>query len=127
MTPTEPLPLEIEPRDLAAWLAHDRPSAILDVREAHELAESGEVADAGHIPRGFLEATADPTAQSAHPPLTRAHGGETPVYVLCASGARAALAAKQREIEELQGELERLEALVEADREATSPGVPAAA
>ena len=79
---------------IAPTEAHASGGVILDVREAHELAESGEIADAVHIPRGFLEAKADPTAQSAHPPLTRAHGGETPVYVLCASGARAALAAK---------------------------------
>ncbi|MEF2553187.1 rhodanese-like domain-containing protein [Aurantimonas sp. A2-1-M11] len=74
--------------------AHAADGVILDVRETGELAESGEVAGAVHVPRGFLEARADPSAESAHPPLTRAHGGGMPVHVLCASGARAALAAR---------------------------------
>lgn len=74
--------------------AHGASAVLLDVREAQELADNGRVEGAVHVPRGFLEARADPTAESAHPPLTHAHGGTTPVYVLCASGARAALAAK---------------------------------
>ncbi|NDV85465.1 sulfurtransferase [Aurantimonas aggregata] len=74
--------------------AHASEALILDVREAHELAETGQVDGAVHVPRGFLEARADPTAGSAHPELSQAHGERTPVYVLCASGARAALAAK---------------------------------
>lgn len=74
--------------------AHGAEAVLLDVREAQELADNGRVDGAVHVPRGFLEARADPTAESAHPPLTQAHGGGTPVYVLCASGARAAMAAK---------------------------------
>lgn len=74
--------------------AHGSEAVILDVREAHELAENGQVAGAVHVPRGFLEARADPTADSAHPVLAQAHGESMPVHVLCASGARAALAAK---------------------------------
>jgi rhodanese-related sulfurtransferase len=74
--------------------AHRAGGVLLDVRETQELAESGRLGAAVHVPRGFLEARADPTAESAHPPLTRAHGGALPVYVLCASGARAAMAAK---------------------------------
>ena len=74
--------------------AHRSDGLVLDVREAEELAEAGRVRDAVHVPRGFLEARADPSADSAHPDLTKAHGGAQTVYVLCASGARAAMAAK---------------------------------
>lgn len=74
--------------------AHASGAVILDVREAHELDEAGRVDRAVHVPRSFLEARADPSAGSAHPDLVAAHGGGTRVYVLCASGARAALAAK---------------------------------
>ncbi len=65
---------------------------ILDVREANELTEKGRVPDALHIPRGLLEASADPQSPAANERLTAARDGTT-VDVLCASGARAALAA----------------------------------
>ncbi|MCO6402158.1 sulfurtransferase [Aurantimonas endophytica] len=74
--------------------AHRSEALILDVREAHELADTGRIDGAVHVPRGFLEARADPTAESVHPDLAQAHGATMPVYILCASGARAALAAK---------------------------------
>ena len=66
---------------------------ILDVREAHELADDGHVAGAVHVPRGFLEARADPTNAAGEKRLHESHAAKEPVYVLCASGARAALAA----------------------------------
>ena len=65
---------------------------ILDVREASELADKGCVPDALHIPRGLLEASADPQSPMANEHLTVARERGT-VDVLCASGARAALAA----------------------------------
>jgi len=65
---------------------------VLDVREADELAQKGRVPGALHIPRGLLEAHADPQGPMANARLTAMRSGGT-VDVLCASGARAALAA----------------------------------
>ena len=66
---------------------------VLDVREAHELDEDGRVPDAVHVPRGFLEAKADVTNEGGEKALHAAHSNGRPVHVLCASGARASLAA----------------------------------
>ncbi len=74
--------------------AHSGDCIILDVREAGELAQTGRVAGSVHVPRGFLEARADPSAETADAGLTGALDKNLPVYVLCASGARAAMAAK---------------------------------
>lgn len=74
--------------------AQQSDAIILDVREAEELVQAGRVKDAVHIPRGVLESRADPAAESAHADLTAALKGNRPVHVLCASGARAAMAAK---------------------------------
>ena len=77
----------VSPKD-----AHGSGGTILDVREASELADKGRVPDALHIPRGLLEANADPQSPIANERLTAVREGGT-VDVLCASGARAALAA----------------------------------
>ena len=65
---------------------------ILDVREPSELEQKGRIPDALHVPRGLLEAHADPDSPMANERLTAAQGATT-IDVLCASGARAALAA----------------------------------
>lgn len=67
--------------------------AILDVREAAELSETGKIDGALHIPRGSLEPSADADAKPDDMLLEIKNYG-TPVYVLCATGARAVLAAK---------------------------------
>lgn len=72
--------------------ARDAGSLVLDVREANELDEKGRVPDALHVPRGLLEANADPESPMANERLTAERDGGT-VDVLCASGARAAMAA----------------------------------
>ena len=66
---------------------------VLDVREAHELDGDGRVPDAVHVPRGLLEAKADVTNEGGEKALHAAHSSGRPVHVLCASGARASLAA----------------------------------
>ncbi|MDT0684095.1 MULTISPECIES: rhodanese-like domain-containing protein [Roseobacteraceae] len=66
---------------------------ILDVREPVELDSDGAIAGAIHIPRGLAEAQADPDTGKANDALTAKRGGGGRVHVLCASGARAALAA----------------------------------
>lgn len=66
---------------------------ILDVREPGELTKEGKLAlDYNHVPRGLLEAKADPDSGVADADLTAAQG-KLPVMVVCASGARAAMAA----------------------------------
>ena len=65
---------------------------ILDVREANELQQEGTVSGSLHVPRGLLESKADPDSGGAASALTTRRD-DTKVYVLCASGARAALAA----------------------------------
>lgn len=65
---------------------------ILDVREPGELDRDGCISGALHVPRGLLESRADDTAGTAEPRLTGMRGRGR-VHVLCASGARAALAA----------------------------------
>lgn len=71
----------------------DADGLVLDVREAHELADDGRVPGALHVPRGFLEAKADLTNEGGEKALHAAHADGRPVCVLCASGARASLAA----------------------------------
>ncbi|MGB3690794.1 MAG: rhodanese-like domain-containing protein [Jannaschia helgolandensis] len=66
---------------------------ILDVREPAELDNDGAVDGAVHIPRGLVEAQADPETGKGNAALTARRDGGGRVHVLCASGARAALAA----------------------------------
>ena len=66
---------------------------ILDVRESGELTKDGKLAlDHIHVPRGRLEAKADPDSGVADANLTAVQG-KSPVMIVCASGARAAMAA----------------------------------
>lgn len=68
---------------------------ILDVREGEELPTDGRIDGALHIPRGVLESRADPESPSAEGRLTGLRGSDRQVHVLCASGARAAMAAQR--------------------------------
>jgi rhodanese-related sulfurtransferase len=76
-----------------AHAAMKQGDVILDVREPAELDSDGAVAGAVHIPRGLVEAQADADTGKANAALVAKRGGEGRVHVLCASGARAALAA----------------------------------
>ena len=62
----------------------------VDVREGGELAVQGKIPGAVHAPRGMLEFYADPSAPYHKPEL----GSGKRLVVYCASGGRAALAAK---------------------------------
>ena len=66
---------------------------ILDGRETAELKSDGAIEGAIHIPRGLVEAQADPETGKANEALAAKRDGTGRVHVLCASGARAALAA----------------------------------
>ncbi|GGA20142.1 rhodanese-like domain-containing protein [Neptunicoccus cionae] len=71
----------------------DSGDLILDVREAEELQNDGRIEGAVHIPRGLLEANADPETGKGNDQLLKHREADSKVHVLCASGARATLAA----------------------------------
>lgn len=64
---------------------------ILDVREPYEY-EAGHLRDALAVPRGILEAAADPDYRKPNPTLSTAY--DRPVLVYCATGGRSAMAVK---------------------------------
>lgn len=65
-------------------------AVIVDVRDSAELAQTGKVKGALHIPRGSLEFRADAGTSYHDPNLAP---GKT-VILYCAAGSRAALAGK---------------------------------
>lgn len=64
-------------------------AVVVDLREPEELATSGFIPGAVHVPRGMLEFRADPTTAYYNPVFDR--GARTLLY--CASGGRSALGA----------------------------------
>ncbi len=79
----------VSPAEVKAMLAEGE-VLLLDVRDTAELAATGRVQGAHHVPRGMLEFRADPEA----PSHDKAFRKERPVVVYCASGGRSALAGK---------------------------------
>ena len=71
-------------------MANRQDVVILDVRDAPELAASGKIKGAVHVPRGMLEFRADPES----PSHDRALQPDRTVLVYCGSGGRAALSGK---------------------------------
>lgn len=65
-------------------------TVLVDVRDGEELAKTGKIAGAVHVPRGFLEFQADPASPTHKAELA---GGKR-LVLYCASGNRSALAAK---------------------------------
>jgi len=63
---------------------------VVDVRDAAEVAASGKVAGAVHVPRGLLEFRADPEA----PSHDKNFATDKTLILYCGSGGRAALAGK---------------------------------
>ena len=63
---------------------------IVDVREESQVAQSGKIKDAIHIPRGLIEFQL--SAESTTNPLNIKKDSDILIY--CAAGIRAALAAK---------------------------------
>jgi rhodanese-related sulfurtransferase len=64
---------------------------VIDLRDRTEVAESGKVAGAVHVPRGLLEFQVDPGSPAHNKALE--DKGKT-VLLYCGSGGRAALAGK---------------------------------
>jgi rhodanese-related sulfurtransferase len=63
---------------------------VVDVRDAHEVEQSGKVAGAVHVPRGMLEFRADPES----PYHDQNFAKDKTVLVYCASGGRSALSGQ---------------------------------
>ncbi len=79
----------ISPEQAAAIMGGDN-VLVVDVRDDAEVAQSGKIAGALHVPRGRLEFRAD-AATPYHDP---AFAKDKTIIVYCASGGRAALAGK---------------------------------
>jgi rhodanese-related sulfurtransferase len=63
---------------------------VVDVRDGAEVAQSGKVAGAVHIPRGMVEFRADPET----PYFDKNFARDRPVILYCAAGGRAALSGQ---------------------------------
>ncbi len=74
----------------AVSLIGDSGVLFVDVREQSELDATGRISGSLHVPRGLLESKTDPESPTHDPALSS--GKRLVTY--CASGARAALAAK---------------------------------
>ena len=81
---------EVSPEQLQQMHESTQDLLILDVREASEH-EQGHIEGALLVPRGILEAAADPKYSKHLPALSSAH--QRPVAIYCASGGRSAMAA----------------------------------
>ena len=74
----------------ALRLIEDEQALLVDVREQPELAQTGRLAGALHIPRALIESGAWPGPSSAEAEL----GKDRPIILYCAAGIRSALAGK---------------------------------
>jgi len=63
---------------------------VIDVREESEVAQTGKVSNALHIPRGLIEFKLNPEAQNNPLGIQK----DSTLLVYCAAGVRSALAAK---------------------------------
>ena len=79
----------VSPAEATSLIATHQ-ALLVDVRDAPEVANSGQIAGSLHVSRGLLEFRADPESPLHDPRFSR----ERPVIVYCASGGRAALAGK---------------------------------
>ncbi len=79
--PVEKTDIEVEPAQVAAWLAQDDPPQVIDVREAYER-EAGHIAGTRHIEFASLTAAA-PTIEQ-----------ERPVVFYCRIGSRSNVATQ---------------------------------
>ena len=81
---------EVNPEQLQQMIEEMDDLLVLDVRESSEH-EQGHIQGAMLVPRGILEAAADPTYPKHQPTLASAR--ERPIALYCATGGRSALAA----------------------------------
>ncbi len=76
--------------DEAATMMDRENVVIVDVREDAEVAESGKIKGALHVPRGMLESRADESTPYHDEALSK----DKTVILYCGSGGRAALGGK---------------------------------
>ena len=81
---------ELTTQEAQSLLSSEPDVLLLDVRESSEH-EQGHIADAVLVPRGILEAAADPGYPKHMPELANAR--QRPVLLYCATGGRSAMAA----------------------------------
>jgi rhodanese-related sulfurtransferase len=81
---------EIQPRELLEKMANKEDLLLLDVREHGEF-ENGHIRGAHLVPRGIIEAAADPTYPKHVPELVAARDRQVVLY--CATSGRSAMAA----------------------------------
>jgi rhodanese-related sulfurtransferase len=81
---------EIDPKELLDKLNSKEDLLLIDVREHGEY-ENGHINGAHLVPRGILEAAADPAYPKHLPELAAARDRQVVVY--CATGGRSAMAA----------------------------------
>lgn len=81
---------EISPHELLEKLRQREDMLLLDVREHGEY-EQGHIKGAQLVPRGIIEAAADPSYPKHMPELSAARGRQVIVY--CATSGRSAMAA----------------------------------
>lgn len=74
----------------AKRLVAEEGALIVDVRDGTEVAETGKAAGALHVSRGMIENRADPATAYYNPEFRF----DRAIILYCASGGRAALAAK---------------------------------
>lgn len=81
---------EISPQELKRKLEAKEDLLLIDVREPSEF-EHGHISGAHLVPRGIIEAAADPTYPKHYPSLSGARHQQIILY--CATGGRSAMAA----------------------------------
>jgi len=81
---------ELNPQELKAKMDAEEDMLVVDVRE-HSEHEQGHIKGAALVPRGILEAAADPGYPKHFPELCNARDRQVVVY--CATGGRSAMAA----------------------------------
>ncbi len=69
---------------------HGGDTVFIDVRDSSAIAESGTIAGAVRIPRGFIEFAADDSTPFHNEALTK----DADIVLICAAGGQAALAGK---------------------------------
>jgi rhodanese-related sulfurtransferase len=63
----------------------------IDVRDSADIAKSGTIKGAHHIPRGMIEFRADPAMTELHNPVLQK---DAELFLICGAGGQAALAGK---------------------------------
>ncbi len=70
---------------------HGSGAVFVDVRDSSAIADSGTIAGAVRVPRGFIEFAADDTMEKFHNPVFTK---DAELYLVCGAGGQAALAGK---------------------------------